>query len=209
MEGRRVPDDAERGEVFGEGIVQVPVSRSRALTRGALWLALGLTLWLVTTFIYSGLSFRPSGVSNRLVDISIAIATLPVPLAGAYSGVRADLWLLLFLWPGPIGIVGDARSLTLRFGPFSTRVYDTLRIKVQYAFELSEESTAGSFEALLPPEEQMARLLPRIVHPDAREPLDEVILRFVGGEEAEVAAALRPVIELWRTYTDGDADGRE
>jgi hypothetical protein len=38
-----------------------------------------------------------------------------------------------------------------------------------------------------------------LTHPDAPAPVRRTLLRFVVGDEASIAAALRPVIERWRS----------
>ena len=83
-------------------------------------------------------------------------------------------------------------------------MYDAVRLDVRYPFELSADTVNGSFEAFLPQEEQIARFLPRLLHPDAREPLNQVILRFAGGREEEIAAAMRPAVEQWRARAECD-----
>jgi hypothetical protein len=185
----------------------LPVSRSRAATRGLLCLVPALLLGATGAAIYSRLHFVPTAVSNRLVDYSIAVAALPCPIFTLVFGFRAVRWLFLSCWPGDVAIIADETALTLRLGPFGTRVYDTARLDVKYPFELSGEFDDGSFEAYLPEEEQLARFLPRLTHPDAPEPLNRTIRRFAVGAESDVAAALRSVIEHWRTRREPGDDG--
>ena len=64
--------------------------------------------------------------------------------------------------------------------------------------QLEVTDEGGGFEAFLPEEEQQMRLLPRILHPSAREPLNRVILRFVQPPEEEAVRSLRPLIDHWR-----------
>jgi len=154
----------------------------------------------VTSFlIYTSLHFVPSGVSNRLVDYSVALISLPIPLTALWSAFKGARWLLLSVWPAPVGVFADERTLTLRLGPFGTRSYDASRMDIRYPFELSQDDEGGGFEAFLPEEEQQMRLLPRILHPGAREPLNRVILRFVQPSEEEAVRSLRPLLDHWRS----------
>ena len=81
------------------------------------------------------------------------------------------------------------------------------RIKARYFFELPADDVDEPFEALLPEEEQIAKLIPELTHPDATMPLRRTILRFVHGDEETIAAALRPVIERWRRCGYGHSVG--
>lgn len=188
--------------------VVLSVSRTRAATRGLLCLVPALLLGTATFAIYSRLSFVTTAISNRLVDYSIAVAALPCPLFTLLFGFRAIRRLLLSCWPGDVAIVADETALTLRLGPFGTRAYDAVQLDAKYPFEQSGDFEDGGFEAFLPEEEQRARFLPRLTHPDAPEPLNRAILRFAVGTEPDAAVALRPVIDHWRSRRDpGDAGG--
>jgi len=180
--------------------VTLPASRSRAASRALLWSAPTALLGATTALIYGRLNFVPSGISNRFVDYSLAVAASPIPLAAVLSLIKALRWWLLCLWPTPVGVFADRSHLQFQLGPFGSRRYDTARMEVRYPFELAGEAEAGSFEAFLPEEQQFATLLPRITHPDAPEPLNRVILRFAAASEADAASALRPVLELWRSH---------
>lgn len=156
-----------------------------------------MLLAVVTILVYARLHFVPSGASNRLVEYCIAIVASVFPLGGLFSSFRAVRWLLLASWPRECGILAREESLLLRLGPFGVHGYDIARTEIRYPFELADGADA-SYEAYLPEEEQMERFLPRMIHPQAAEPLNRVILRFVRGSEMETAAALRPMIERWR-----------
>jgi len=106
---------------------------------------------------------------------------------------------LLAVWPASVAVVAEVDFLTLRLGPFGTRTYDTPRLDVRYPFELSQDADGGGFEAFLHEDEQRDKLLPRILHPAAREPLHRVILRFVKESELDTARTLRPIIDRWRS----------
>jgi len=179
-------------------VVVLPVSRSRAASRALVCSVPAILLGITTILIYSRLNFVPTGVSNRVVDYSIAAISLPIPLMAVWTALKAMRWLLLALWPAPVAVVAQVDSLTLRLGPFGTRAYDTPRLDVSYPFELSQDADGGGFEAFLPEEEQRDKLLPRILHPAAREPLHRVILRLVKESEPEAARTLRPLIDRWR-----------
>jgi len=187
--------------------VVLSVSRTRAATRGLLCLVPALLLGAVTFAIYSRLQFVPTAISNRLVDYSIAVALLPCSIFTLFFGFRAVRWLLLSCWPGEVAINADETALTLRLGPFGTRVYDTVQLDAKYPFEQSGDFEDGGFEAYLPEEEQRTKFLPYLTHPAAREPLHRTILRFAVGTEPDAAVALRPIIDRWRTRRDPGGDG--
>jgi len=179
-------------------VVVLPVARGRAASRALVCSAPAFLLGAATVLIYGRLNFVPSGVSNRLVDYSLAAISLPIPLIAVWTALQSLRWLLLALWPAPIAVVAEVDSLTLRLGPFGTRAYDSARLDVRYPFELSQDADGGGFEAFLPEDEQRAKLLPRILHPAAREPLHRVILRFVKESEPDATRTLRPLIDRWR-----------
>jgi hypothetical protein len=185
--------------VVAAPIAVLPVSRSRAASRALVCSVPAILLGLTTILIYGRLNFVPTGVSNRLVDYSIAAISLPMPLIAVWSALKALRWLLLALWPASVAVVAEVDSLTLRLGPFGTRTYDAPRLDVRYPFELSQDAEGGGFEAFLPEDEQRDKLLPRILHPAAREPLHRVILRLVKESEPDAARTLRPLIDRWRS----------
>ncbi len=176
----------------------VPVSRGRALTRALIWAVPAAILGTATVLIYSGLNFVPSGVSNRLVDYSIAVIALPLPATALWTALTAVRWLLLTVWPAQVGIFASPAELVFRLGPFGTTSFDAARLDVRYPFELSGDEEAAVFEAFLPEEQQRETLLPRILHPNSKQPLNQVILRFSSGDEREASRLLRPVIDTWR-----------
>ncbi len=183
-----------------QGVVQIPVARSKALVRAMWWSVSALLTGLVAYLIYSSLDFRPSPITNRIVEYSLALVALPVPGAALFSALKALLWAGLWLWPGSVGIFADEQALTFKLGPFGIQVYDAARLDVRYPFEFSSDIEDGGFEAFLPEEEQVARFLPRLLHPDGDGALNLVILCFVSGDESQIAAALRPVIQQWRSH---------
>jgi len=182
----------------GSEIVVLSISRGRAASRALLCGIPAILLGITTILIYTRLNFVSTGVSNRLVEYSIAVISLPIPLIALWTALKSLRWLLLALWPASVAVVASSDSLTFRLGPFGTQAYDAPRLEVRYPFELSQDEEGGGFEAFLPEEEQRARLLPRILHPDARGPLQRIILRFVKVAESDAARTLRPSIDRWR-----------
>ena len=173
------------------------------MTRAVLWWMPAIILAAVAWEIFRRLNFDPSAVSGRLVDYSVAVVALPIVVAAlvcAFHGVR---WALLAVWPRRLGVYAERDALVLRLGPFGVRRYDQARLEVRYPFESLDEAEDADFEAYLPVDEQMATLLPRLTHPNSDEPLNWVVLRFVSGPEAGVAAALRPAIARWRENSAG------
>ena len=175
----------------------VPLARGRAATRAILWSVPALLLGAAVFVVYSRLHFVPTAVSNRIVDYAVAVAALPLPILALICAIRTVRYVLAVVWPSPVGVYADAQALELRLGPFGTAAYPAGELAIRYPFELSGDDDGG-FEAFLPEEEQMARLLPRITHPRAKRSIHRTILHFMAGGESEIAQALRPAIELWR-----------
>lgn len=184
-------------------IIRVPVARLRAWTRAVLWSVAACVPGVAVALILGRLDFRPTGISNGLLEYAIGFAVLPLALLAILSAVKTLRWLLLCVWPGPVGVYAGADALILRLGAFGTRRYDATRLDVRYPSELSGDVDDSGFEAFLSIEEQIASFLPRITHPESTEPLNVVILRYVSGSEYEVAGMLRPVVDRWRA---GQAD---
>jgi hypothetical protein len=150
----------------------------------------------ITLTVFPNLSVK--GGVNRVVDWAMAIITLPAPLVSLFALWRAIRWLSLSLWPGPVGITVTPEGIRTQLGLIESRTYDAKRLIVRYPFELAEELDEGSFEAYLPEEKQMETLVPRITHPSAQRPLQEILMRFTLCDEGELARRLRPLIERWR-----------
>ncbi len=194
-----------------ETAITLPVSRGRALTRSVIWAAPAVVGIAVTLVIYPNLDlFAVNGV-NRLVAWSAAIAALPIPIALTICGFKSVRYLALSVWPGRVGVHADSRNLVLALGPFGTRRFDAARLDARYPFEQSkDEAVEDGFEAYLPQEEQMARFVPRMTHPDATEPIHRTLLRFCKGDEIDIASKLQPVLAVWRgeqTTSDGQGNG--
>jgi len=179
--------------------VRLPAARGRALTRGLLWIVPATVSGASAFVVYADLRFGSSGASSALVDVSVALAALPLPIIALVCAVYAVRWFALATWPGWVGVVADDDRLMLRLGPFGGACYDAGRIEARYLFEVSADDVDEPYEAFLPEAEQMARLIPMLTHPDAPAPVRRTLLRFVVGDEASIAAALRPVIERWRS----------
>jgi len=179
----------------------VRVQRMTALSRALLSLAPAVVIasiaWPVLTDVW-----KDGGASSLIVDIAVSLALAPFVLGAVALCVSGFRWLLLACWPRPAGIYADATALTLALGPFGTRRYDVDRLEVRYLFECSDDEEADSYEALLPEEEQIRRYLPVMQHPEIREPLNRVVMRFLGGSESAAAARLRPMIARWRGEND-------
>ncbi len=178
--------------------VHLPVARARGLTRALAWSAPAAVLSIASVLVYVELDFSPSGISNRLVDYGLALCVLPFGVFGIYCAYQAIRWLLLFVWPGTLGVFADEDALVLRLGSFGVRYYEASDIDVRYPFELDSDLEDGGFEAFLPEEQQRDTLLPRIAHPKAAGPINIDILRFTGVSEVEAARTLRPVIDSWQ-----------
>ncbi len=187
------------GRLENEVIAFCAISRGAAFMRGALWVASAGLCCALTLVVFESLDFSPAGAANRLVDLSLLIATLPIALAGLYLGVLGFRWIGLAVWPGPVGVVATKVELSLRLGAFGTRRFEACRLNLKYAFELSGDEEDGGFESFLPEEEQVAKFLPRILYPTSRDRIDLMLLKFARGSEAEIARALRPAFDEWRS----------
>lgn len=182
----------------GPSRVFVPVGRGRALARASVWLAPALVHGLFSWHLWFNLRLGEPGGPSTIVKVAIIAALIPFGLAGIAMVVWGLRWLLLAMWPGRVGVTADTHALRLELGPFGNRTYDTDRLDVRYFFELSADSGEEGFEALLPEAEQIRNFLPRLLHPDAKNPLQRSIMRFADGTESSVAQALRPIIAQWR-----------
>ncbi len=186
------------GSEHSSPIAALPVSRTRALTRALVWVAPAAVLTVATLSIYRWLNFVPSGVSNRIVEYSIAAIALPLPAAALWTALNALRWLLFALWPAKLGVFASKTDLTLRLGPFGVRSFDAARLDIRYLFELAGDEDDAGFEGFLPEEQQRETLLPRMVHPNSKQPLHRVILRFSSASELDAARILRPALDHWR-----------
>ena len=175
----------------------IPIDRARLALRALLWGFPAVLLGVIAVMLYGSLNFVPSGVSNRLVDYALGVVALPIPLFSIYALGKAVRLLLIAAWPGKSGVFASPDLLELRLGPFR-RKYDSARLKLQYPFEVGEETGDRPFEAYLPEEEQMERFLPLMTHPQAASAINQEILRYCTGTEAELTGRLRPMIEYWR-----------
>lgn len=176
----------------------LPASRLRGLSRALLAGMLSAIGVVVTVSVFPDLNLWASGATNRVVDWAIALIALPAPLISLFALWRAIRWLSLSLWPGPVGITATPEGIQTRLGLIESRTYDAKRLVIRYPFELAEELDEGSFEAYLPEEKQLETLMPRLTHPEARRPIQEILMQFGSGDEGDLARRLRPLIERWR-----------
>ncbi|MCH7597298.1 MAG: hypothetical protein IID35_12175 [Planctomycetes bacterium] len=180
-------------------VTVLPVARGRAFTRGLVWTVPAVLIAGTIFLVARPLNFSPTGTSNRIVDYSIALALIPFAIVGIAMAIKATSSLALAFWPVRLGVFLTEHGVRMRLGPLGVKSFDAARINVRYPFELIDEDDNGGFEAFLPEEEQMAEFLPRMLHPDASEPINRLILKFSMGTEAEVAAAFGPMIQQWRS----------
>jgi len=161
-------------------------------------LAAAVVIVTLAWTVLSQLHFKGGAPASLIVTIALALVIVPFGLVGVITAISGLRWLAAACWPTSLGIEADATTLTLALGPFGTRRYDTARLDVRYPFELDDDEEGDTFEALLPEERQIREFLPNMRHPDTRDAIDRVMLRFVDGTERNVAGALRPVLAIWR-----------
>jgi hypothetical protein len=204
-----IVDERTRTPELSDVEVRVPISRGRAVTRAILWSAPTAIALAVTLVVYPNLDFAAPSTVNRVVSYSAAIIVLPAPLSALVCGFKFARYLLLAAWPASVHVTANRRRLVLRLGPFGRREYDSDRLEVRYPFEQTDAGDDGGFEAYVPEEQQFAMFLPRITHPTAVEPLNRTLLRFCPGDEAALAAKLRPAIQAWRSMNATPDDQTE
>lgn len=186
--------------------VWMPVSRGRAVTRGIFLAIPALLLALAAKLALERVSLAPSGISSRWVDFSLGLLGLFAMLAALACAVPAARWLALGLWPARVGVSATETWLAFRLGPFGTRLFAANELVVRYPYEEDDDEIEDAgFEAYLPEEQQRRVLLPDIRHRRSSEPLQELIRRFAPGTEAELAAALRPMIDRWKSVAEKKA----
>lgn len=174
----------------------LPLARGRAAMRGVMWCAGATAIGLVAAMVLSRLDFTKTGVHSRLVEGSLAMLIMPPALGAIACALQGLRGLVLAFWPGQVGLEANDHRLTLRLGPLGTLNYPVAELDIKYLFEWSAEEE--SFEAFLPEETQRATMLPRILHPPAKEQIQQKILRFAAGTESEIAEQMRPWIERVR-----------
>ena len=189
--------------------VHIPASRSLAIERAAMRLVPGLFMVIVSFRVFSGLSFAVSATNNRITEYSISVLLLPVLLIGLVLSLRGVLWLAFACWPAPLRITAGRDGLTLDLGPVGSRRYPADSLDVRYLFEIPTEATDDgmSYEALLPPEQQIRELLPQMRVSGQPDPIEEQIRYYTKFSEQQLADALRPFIEYMRR--DREAPGDE
>lgn len=181
-----------------QAMVFIPFARGRAATRAVLWTVPAFLLGAACVLIYGRLTFARTAISNAIVDYAIGLATLPLIALAFLCGFRAIRYLAAVIWPAKLGVLASDGRLELCLGPFGHVVYPVEELDIRYPFELIDDPEEGGFEQFVPEEEQIERMIPRIKHATEKEPINRTILRFMAGEEKDIAVALRPAIELWR-----------
>lgn len=168
----------------------------------------GLFIVIVSYHVFGGLSFAGSAANNRITEYSISLLLLPLVLIGLVLSLRGALWLAFACWPAPLRITAGRDGLTLELGPVGRQHFPTDSLDVRYLFEIPTEAADDglTYEALLPPEQQMAELLPRIRAPGQPNPIEEQISYYTRCNEQQLADALRPFIEYMRRGRDAPGD---
>ncbi|MCC7292704.1 MAG: hypothetical protein IT449_11655 [Phycisphaerales bacterium] len=205
--------DQQQGAPSSNGGISpivLPVSRVRAAMRFAFYALAAGGCYLLLRLAAPAIRFTPSGASNRIEDYALLAALLPVAGLGLWLAWRGTRWLALAGWPGRVGIEAGERELVLALGPFGSLRLDAARLRAVYLFELDEDDLeSDQFEAHLPENHQRQTLLPRMTHPECPFPLRERLLLLLGGDEADLARQLAPVIHAWRGEPwDADTAGR-
>ena len=178
------------------------VARGRVLVRGLLWAVGAVLVGFGVLTVVSGLDFKPTGVSNRLVEYSIAAVLIPFGAGAIWCAVTAVRWMLLAAWPGAVGVFVGADALVLRLGPWGTRRLEWDSLDVRYWFEHDPDELEGLVEAFLPEEVQRAQFLPQIRCPGESESINRMLLRTTGRSEQEAADALRDALASRRRDCD-------
>lgn len=197
----------QRASEMPPASVEIPVSRVRAMSRAVALGAPAFALGLIVVLALRGLRFTGGGLSNRLVDYCWAALLFPLVPLTLYLAAISIRQLLLSVWPFRLGIVFSPRSLQIRLGPFGRREYDASELTVRYPFEIPEAAEGGSFEALLPIEEQLSTFVPSILERDSKRCLGRRIVRFSSLNEEEIAATAREVVAHWQAMASRQGSG--
>lgn len=183
----------------------LPVARGRVFVRGLLWALGALLVGLGVLTVVASLDFKPTGVSNRLVEYSIAAVLIPFLAGAIWCAVTAVRWMILAGWPSAVGVFVGGDALALRLGPWGTRRYAWDSLDVRYWFEHDPDDLAGMVEAFLPEEVQRAQFLPQICRNGESESINRMVLHRTGRSEQEAADALRDALAIHRHDFDDDA----
>jgi len=175
--------------------VSFPIDRMRAARRGVTFLFPGAGIVMLFGALISGLDFVPSGVSNRIIDYSLAFIYFMAALGGVALLWRGFYWLCVASWPRPVCVIADADAIRFELGPMGRQRYDLARIRAVYPFDEPEEADDGVVEALRDPEKYAAEHLPRLTHPDAVSHLDVMIRHLVTADEITLTRRLKPIID--------------
>ncbi len=186
----------------------LPISRGRAINRALLRLIPAVVMLMIASNVFSGLNLTPTAVSNRITDYSKLILILPLALGGLLIGLNGARWLITACWPGELGVVASTKGITLHLGAMASPHYPIDALTIRYLFEMDTDELDEDliYEALQPPEKQMAEMLPRIYVTGEREPLNNQLIQLCSGNEAQLAAALKPFVDFHRPNIEWDDD---
>jgi len=178
--------------------VVCPIARVQALVRAVLRIALGGLILLPVGLLWPRLSFRPSGISNRMVDYSAAFLLAGFVIAALWAIFSGLRWLVLAVWPST-GIRFDAKGVELRLGPFGRRVWVWSELRVRYRHEMSIDlDDPETFEDIDADVETTTRL-PLMDVSSSGERINELILRNAAWTESELADGAGELIRRFRT----------
>ncbi|MGB0715446.1 MAG: hypothetical protein ACPGXK_06185 [Phycisphaerae bacterium] len=183
----------------------VPASRVFGFTQSLLWMAAATVLGGLTFLVYSNLTLGGSG-GDRLVQYSIAIIALPLPICTLMTLLHSLKWLSLGLWPRRVGIEFSSGQIAVELGLFRSTVVDIPRLSIRYPFDFDEARAAQMMEAQLPFEMQRSTLIPEMRHPDYKGRLKIDMLRFSKLEEPEFARLLEDHFLHWHPLTAAELE---
>ncbi len=179
-------------------LVSLPASRAGLTRKAAVRLLIAAILGLVAARAWIWLDFSPSAIGNRIVQLSLAVALVPLFVAfllTAWSGLR---YLAAGAWPGPSGVEIREDRIVLRRGLLPAWTFPAAGLDLRYYFDMDEDEHGGVFESYLPEAQQRRTLLPPLrtgAHP---EPVRLLILRWTAHDEAFVAERLAAGLEALR-----------
>ncbi len=176
----------------------LPASRTKAFVRSACLLVPAAIIGLTSVLLVRNSNFTPTAVSSRLVDYAMVALAIPIGLATLAIGFRGLQWLSISLWPGYVGFKLSTDEIQIKLGWLCVSTYDTKRLETVYLFEQDENEIEEQFEAHLPEAYQRRHFLPKMVHPDAAEPINRMLLRQCNAPESNLALTMQPMVDQWR-----------
>lgn len=160
--------------------VNIPVERSAAMMR-AIW---RLVLVIFGMGILS--IVQPNWQLLRLTDSAsfwaLILLLLIVGAATLIILASALRWLLLAVWPKPVGITVNADAIHMRLGPFGVRRFEWADITADFGDAIAPELTEAA-PGYAP--------APKLVHRD-QDDLFVLILRFSRIDAESLARTLVP-----------------